>query len=145
MFKKGQKEAVIEQVELELGSNFVKYQTNAILVLSSTQLESIKNNIFTGILQGQIKYSKDVNNVSEVRTYARSMVMNHLKKAKELNGGYTYQPNDNTSSNVSSNNVSDNSVSCTPRSVRTKVKIAPKGVNPDLLTEELREFAKTLV
>jgi hypothetical protein len=145
MSKKGQKEAVVEQVEQELGSNFTKYTTNAILVLTSSQLENIKSNITAGILQGQIEYGKDVNNVSEVRTYARSMVMNHLKKAKELNGGHTYQSNSNTTANSSDNIVRSASASNLPRSVRSKVKIAPKGVNPDLLTDDLREFAKTLV
>jgi hypothetical protein len=57
--------------------------------------------------------------------------MNHIKKAKELNGGYAYVSNTTTSS--------DKEV------VRVKEDIAPKGVDLDLLPEELKEFAKTLV
>lgn len=125
----GQKDAVIAEVIAELPS-FVKFQDNAILLLNNKQLETIKSSIYGGITTGVIEYSKDRTNLAEVRTYARSMVMNHLKKAKELNGGHAY---------VASK--TDNTVA-----VRVKaVKLAPKGVNPDLLPEDLREFVKTLV
>jgi hypothetical protein len=56
--------------------------------------------------------------------------MNHLKKAKELNGGHSYV------SNPSSSSVS------TPKTVR--VKDVPKGVNMDLIPEELKDFVKSL-
>lgn len=128
----GQKEAVIEEVLSNL-PNFVKYQDNAILLLSASQLEAIKAAIATGILTQQIEYSKDISNTAEVRSYARSMVMNHLKKAKELNGGHTY------TSNPSSSGATSSPV------VRVKAKIAPKGVNPDLLPEDLKEYVKGLV
>ncbi len=128
----GQKEAVIAEVMAEL-PNFVKYQDNAILLLSAQQLETVKQSIYGGITTGVIEYSKDKTNLAEVRSYARSMVMNHLKKAKELNGGHSYVSN--TSSPGSS----------TTQTVRVKAKIAPKGVNPDLLPEELKEYVKTLV
>lgn len=128
----GQKEAVIAEVMAEL-PNFVKYQDNAILLLSAQQLETVKQSIYGGITTGVIEYSKDKTNLAEVRSYARSMVMNHLKKAKELNGGHTYI------SNPSSSGASLNPV------VRVKAKIAPKGVNPDLLPEDLKEYVKTLV
>jgi hypothetical protein len=133
---KGQKEAVIEEVLLTL-PGFTKYSDNAILTLTEGQLEVIKNNIFNGIINQTIEYGKDPNNHSEARTYARSMVMNHLKKAKELNGGHTYTNSTNTTTSGNTQGIT--------RPVRTKVKIAPKGVNPDLLTEELQEFVKTLV
>lgn len=132
MSKLGQKEAVIAEVLLQLPT-FQKYVDNAILLLSAAQLEHIKAAIQTGILLGNIEYSKDNTNGAEVRSYARSMVMNHLKKAKELNGGHSYVSNNASTSNS------------TPRTVRVKEKIAPKGVNPDLLPEDLKEFVKTLV
>ena len=132
---KGQKEAVIEQVMLHL-PNFVKYQDNAILVLSAAQLENIKGTICFEILNGGIEYGKDLNNMTEVRTYARSMVMNHLKKAKELNGGHVY---------TTSNNVSvGNTVSSNARSYSVRKKVGPKGVNMEVLSDEMQEFAKTL-
>jgi hypothetical protein len=132
MSKVGQKEAVVAEVLLQLPT-FQKYVDNALLKLSSQQLEDVKANVMNGILNGNIEYSKDPNNHAEVRTYARSMVMNHFKKAKELNGGCSY-----VSPNAGSSNP-------TPRTVRVKEKIAPKGVNPDLLPQELKDFAKTLV
>lgn len=128
----GQKEAVIAEVMAEL-PNFVKYQDNAILLLSAQQLETVKASIYGGITTGVIEYSKDKTNLAEVRSYARSMVMNHLKKAKELNGGHAYI------SNPSSSSATPNQV------VRVKAKLAPKGVNPDLLPEELKEYVKTLI
>lgn len=128
----GQKEAVVNQVLLHLPT-FQKYVDNAILKLSGVQLESIKDIIGYEIIAGNIEYSKDKSKVSEVKSYARSMVMNHLKKAKELNGGHGYI------SNPSSTSVSS------LKAIRVKAKIAPKGVNPELLTEELKEFVKSLV
>ena len=128
----GQKEAVIQEVLTHLPT-FQKYVDNAILKLSDAQLEAIKTSIYSGILAGNIEYGKDKTNLAEVRTYARSMVMNHLKKAKELNGGHSYVSNPSGGSGS------------TPRTVRVKEKIAPKGVNPDLLPEDLKEFVKTLV
>lgn len=130
---KGQKEAVIEEVLLQL-PNFTKYTDNAILLLTHTQLETIKINIANRIFSGDVEYGKDTSNVQEVKSYSRSMVMNHLKKAKELNGGHKYTTTASTSPTETK-----------PRTVREKVKVAPKGVNPDLLTDELKEFAKTLV
>jgi len=129
---KGQKEAVVEQVLLQIPT-FQKYVDNAILVLSNQQLENIKANIFVDIINGTIEYSKSLANSAEVRSYARSMVMNHLKKAKELNGGHVFTSNTNSSSATS-----------TP-TIRVKARLAPKGVNPELLTDELKEFAKSLV
>jgi hypothetical protein len=129
----GQKDAVIAEVLVHL-PNFQKFTDNAILLLSEKQLETIKATIYGSILTGVIEYSKDLTNQAEVKTYARSMVMNHLKKAKELNGGHSYVPN-----------VSNSSQQNAPRTVRVKEKLAPKGVNPDLLPEELKEFAKTLI
>lgn len=124
---KGQKESVILEVMLHLPT-FTKHVDNAILALSAADLESIKNNIQAQIAAGTIEYSKDKTNLAEVRSYARSMVMNHLKKAKELNGGHAFTKSPTTGTTV-----------------RHKLKLAPKGVNPDLLPEELKEYVKTLV
>lgn len=129
MSKLGQKEAVIAEVLVQL-PNFQQKVDNAILLLSSAQLEAVKAAINAGILAGTIEYSKDLTNTSEVRTYARSMVMNHLKKAKELNGGHSYVSNPASTS------------SSTPRTVR--VKDTPKGVNMDLIPEDLKDFVKSL-
>lgn len=132
MSKLGQKDAVIAEVLNQL-PHFQKRVDNAILLLSSAQLEAIKSSIGSGILNGTIEYSKDLTNTAEVRSYARSMVMNHLKKAKELNGGHSYV----------STTASDSSE--TTRTVRVKEKEGPKGVNMDLVPEELKPFVKSLI
>lgn len=125
----GQKQAVIQAVQLAL-PGFVLGKDNAILLLSNADLETIKNSITNQILNGAVEYSKLLSNAAEVRTYARSMVMNHLKKAKELNGGHTY--------------VSATSDGNKPaKTVRVKEVTGPKGVNLDLLPEELKEYVKT--
>lgn len=130
MSKLGQKEAVIQEVLAQMPT-FQKGIDNAILVLSNAQLESIKTRIQVGITAGTIEYSKDTSNQAEVRTYSRSMVMNHLKKAKELNGGHKY---------VSA--PSDSSTST--KTVRVKEQVVPKGIDLALLPEELHDFAKSL-
>ena len=81
-----QKKAVVDQVVAVLGSSFVPYTTNALDVLTDSQLEFIKQAIVCGLINGTIDYGKDRNDGKEVNKYGRSMVMNHLKKAKELNG-----------------------------------------------------------
>lgn len=83
---KGQKEAVVELVCAALGPSFVPGKTNALNLLTSSQLASIKDVVYGDILSGAITYGKPLN-LKEVKAYASSMVMNHLKKAKELNGG----------------------------------------------------------
>lgn len=130
---KGQKQSVIEQVFVEIPT-FRKNIDNAMSMLSPSQLENIKNNIKDGIAKGLIEYSKDCTNHSEVRSYARSMTMNHLKKAKELNGGDAYAPAHHATADI-----------IVKTKQKTNKKLAPKGVDPDLLTEELREYVKNLV
>ena len=124
-----QKEAVVNEVLTHV-PGFQKNVDNAILKLSSVQLEAIKVSITNAIVAGTVEYSKDRTNFAEVRTYARSMVMNHLKKARELNGGHAYT------------SVTDGDK---PKTVRIKEKIAPKGVNLDILPDDLKDFAKKLV
>jgi hypothetical protein len=82
----GQKAAVIQEV-LKLLPNFTLNQDIALNELSSSSLETIKNAIALRIMNGEVEYSKDSSNSKEVKAYARSMVMNHMKKARELNGG----------------------------------------------------------
>ena len=86
---KGQKEAVVEQVQLLLPTFRLNHDI-ALVMLSSSQLESIKQNIGVGLYTGLIEYSKSTAVKTEVMAYARSMVMNHLKKARELNGNQVY-------------------------------------------------------
>lgn len=82
----GQKEAVVSAVKAILGTRFVPNQDRALDLLTEEQIENIKELMFSGIMNGSIEYAKDKTDEKAVKTYARSMVMNHLKKTKVLNG-----------------------------------------------------------
>ena len=84
---KGQKEAVVEVFQ---GLGY-PIPCDMSRVLTSGDFERTVDIIVSGIVSGQIKYGKDKNNAHEVRKYVRSMVKNHMNKAKELNGG-SYSP-----------------------------------------------------
>jgi hypothetical protein len=93
--------------------------------LTQDQLESIKSTMGQMIAAGNVDYGKDRTNLAEVRSYARSMVMNHLKKCKELNGNVEYSSN--------------------PGSIKVpKVKEIP-GLTMNLLPQELQDYVKTIV
>ena len=122
---KGQKEAVVEMVMRELPS-FKRHEDIALILMSKDQLEQIKTDIGNGILNGTIEYSKSRSSVSEVTAYARSMVMNHLKKAKELNGGQVYGK--------------------TPAVVQaTKEEKKLSAFNVNSLPDDLQSYVRTLV
>lgn len=128
---KSQKDAVIEQVIRQLPT-FVKYKDNALLLLTKTELDLVKINVAHGILNGEISYGKDLSKPAEVHAYARSMVMNHLKKARELNGGSSYYQTTSTPS--------------VPKQSTTTTKVkSPKGVDLTILSEDLKEFVLQLV
>jgi hypothetical protein len=121
---KGQKQAVVEAV-VGMLPNFNLYKDIALVMLTSVQLESLKHDIGQGIYTGTIEYGKDRTNGSDVFSYARSMVMNHLKKAKELNGNQIYGVG--------------------PAVVQSKQSNALNSINMDILPEDLVAFVKTLV
>jgi hypothetical protein len=121
---KGQKQAVVEAVQRML-PNFNLYKDIALVMLTSNQLESLKHEIGHGIYMNQIEYSKDLTNGPEVFAYARSMVMNHLKKAKELNGNQIYGVG--------------------PVVVQSKPPKALADIDMDLLSDDLKAFVNTLV
>jgi hypothetical protein len=123
----GQKDAVVAAVKAHLPT-FTPYKDIALAMLPLKDLEEIKKSIAMCIEAGTVTYSKDPTNRAEVATYARSMVMNHLKKAKELNGNQVYGELTGAS---------------TPRAA--KVPKALIGINQDLLTPELKEFIVSLV
>jgi len=124
---KTQKAFVVEAVKQVLGTAFVPFQDIALLKLSSAQLEQVKSMTVAAILNGQVEYGKDVSDVNEAKTYGRSMVMNHLKKAKELNGNMVFQTN------------GDKTVAA-----RVKKDPTPKGIDMSVLPEELKEYVSKL-
>lgn len=125
----GQKQAVLNEVLVAI-PGFAFNINNAIHMLSATQLETIKENIVDGILDGSIEYGKDRTNNSEVKAYGRSMVMNHMKKARELNGGCNAVRT--TSANILKANVA--------------VKMNKnKGIDMSVLPEDLKNIIRNLV
>jgi hypothetical protein len=86
-----QKQAVVNEVSSILGSSFDP-NTPAREQLTDSQLKTIKANIVSGIINGSIDFKKDTSNESEIARYVSGMVSNHLRKAKELNGGSKYEP-----------------------------------------------------
>lgn len=86
---KGQKQAVVDEV-LKCLPGFRLNHDIALVMLSSGELESIKQAVGIGIYNGTIEYGKSTAVKTEVMAYARSMVMNHMKKARELNGNQVY-------------------------------------------------------
>ena len=124
---KGQKEFVVDMIKTMV-PGFQVGKDIALLSLTHDQLEYIKSTVGAAMISGDVEYSKDRTNSAEVYSYARSMVMNHLKKAKELNGGNTYK------------------VANTGRgSIKSKItQPIPSVIKTELLTEELKEYVKTL-
>jgi len=130
---KKQKEAVVELVKATL-PHFIPHHDIAVDMLSKSDLEFIKDNVFKQILSGSIVYSKDISNISEVKSYARSMVAHHLRKAKELN-----------CCNTGATNKTETTTVLKRFKHKTTKPLVPKGVNGDILPDELRELAASLV
>ena len=122
-----QKDFVVAEVERILGPRFVKFQTIALGALTKDELELLKERTLQGLRYGQIDYGKANEPLADTRTYARSMVTNHLKKAKELNGNMTFS--------------SSSGVTKATRSEPTQ----PKGIVMNLLPPELQAYVKEIV
>lgn len=88
----GQKQAVVDAVSSVLGSNFQPGSTVVKDVLSASELETVRNQIFDGIKNGNIQYNGETSDDKKLRRYVNGMIQNHFRKAKELNGGSKYKP-----------------------------------------------------
>jgi len=86
-----QKDSVVNEVKAILGTAF-NANLSAKDQLTDDQLATIRNNIFNGIINGTVAYSKEITDEKEIQKYVSGMVSNYLRKAKELNGGITYTP-----------------------------------------------------
>ncbi len=87
--KIGQKEAVVKAVREVLRSQFSS-GVNVIAIITRDQKNQIRTKIFNAIVEGYVTYSKDISDNKELRKYVNGMVDNHIRKAKELNGGIKY-------------------------------------------------------
>ena len=88
----GQKQAVLNAVKNILGNSFASGETNVKEVLTSDQLNTLRDRIYEGAIDGSIAYNKDTSDTKAVRRYVNGMIDNHLRKSKELNGGNIYKP-----------------------------------------------------
>lgn len=89
-----QKDAVVLSVKKVLGSS---YSPSSPVKLSREQMMIVRDDIVSKIMSGGVSYGKPLNK-NEVDKYVVSLIANHLKKAKELNGNVVYK----TSKQVSS-------------------------------------------
>ena len=86
-----QKVAVVNEVKAILGSSFDP-SLPAKDQLTKAQIDTIKANIVSGILNGTISYGLPTENTNDVSSYVSGLISNHFRKSKELNGGSTYVP-----------------------------------------------------
>ena len=86
----GQKQAVVNAVAEVLGSTFVSGSTVAREILTSEQLSSIRETVFSGVMSGSVAFGKSLSDEKLVRRYINGMIDNHLRKASELNGSTKY-------------------------------------------------------
>jgi hypothetical protein len=86
----GQKQSVINAVSEVLGSSFVPSSTIVRDVITSEQLESVRQLVFAGIISGSVAFGKSTEDEKLVRRYVNGMVDNHFRKSPELNGGTKY-------------------------------------------------------
>lgn len=87
-----QKQAVVEAVEAILGSNFVLGETVVAEVLTKEQKIEVRALVAESILNGTVACNKDLDDPKAIGKYVNSMVDNHIRKAKNLNGNNTYAP-----------------------------------------------------
>ncbi len=92
----GQKQAVVNAVESVLGSNFTSGETSVKNVITADELTQVREQVFTGIQNGDVAYNGDVSDEQGLRRYVNGMIQNHFRKAKELNGGNKYSPSSST-------------------------------------------------
>jgi len=87
-----QKDAVVNAITEVLGDKFVQKTTVVADVITKEEKQQVRDHVFNAIMAGDVTYKKDTSNTDAVRRYVNGMVDNHIRKAKELNGGKTYKP-----------------------------------------------------
>jgi hypothetical protein len=87
--KISQKQAVVNAVKKVLGSS---YDTSEPVrrKLTPDNVKFIKQEVYDGIINGSVAYSKDNSDLEGVKKYVPGLVSNHLRKAKELNGNVKF-------------------------------------------------------
>lgn len=82
-----QKDAVIAAVKQVLGA----FTGCASSLLSKDQKRQVRELVFQAVMNGNVPFTKGTADTMVVRKYVGGLVDNHLRKAKELNGGTTYR------------------------------------------------------
>lgn len=90
-----QVDAVVETVKSVLGPTFQEGKDDARLFLTKGLLNQVYESIYSGIMSGTINFKGDTDNTVAVKNYVRSLVSNHLRRSKKLNGGKNYKVNQN--------------------------------------------------
>lgn len=92
-----QVQAVIDAVADVLGDDFTPNSTDVLSVITRKQKALVREQVFTGIMTGEVEYNKDVTDGAAVLRYVNGMVDNHLRRSRVLNGGNTYRPSNSES------------------------------------------------
>jgi hypothetical protein len=137
--KISQKQAVVNEVMNVLGTNFDP-ATPAKQQLTPAHLKTIKDNLVTGITNGTIKYNKDSSNVKEVSSYVPGLLSNHLRKAKELNGGIKYGPK--TKKTVNESYSADPTVKLLQEKLETLDAGSPQYQNTMMAIQHAKGFTR---
>lgn len=87
-----QKEAVVNAVISVLGEDFTSGTTIVTDIITKEQKSEIRKIVFEGIMNGEVGFNGSLEDDKAVARYVNSMVDNHFRRAKELNGGKTYKP-----------------------------------------------------
>jgi len=87
-----QKQAVVEAVAVVLGDSFIPNETIVSDILTKEQKVEVRGLVLEGIMNGTVGCNKDTEDSKEINKYVNSMVDNHLRKAKTLNGSTPYKP-----------------------------------------------------
>lgn len=86
--KIGQKDAVVKAVKEVLGSQFSP-NVSVSTIITKEQKNQVRVKVYNAIVEGYVNFSKDISQ-KELKKYVNGMVDNHIRKAKELNGGAKY-------------------------------------------------------
>jgi hypothetical protein len=86
-----QKQAVVNAVQTVLGAKYTN-GTAVKTIITKDELNEVRQLVFEGIKANTISLNKTYTDDTLLRRYVNGMVDNHLRKAKELNGGSSYSP-----------------------------------------------------
>lgn len=87
-----QVQAVVSAVSEVLGDSFIQGSTKVTDIITTEQKTLVRENVFQGILNGNVTFNGSLEDHDTVRRYVNGMVDNHFRKSRLLNGGSTYAP-----------------------------------------------------